>query len=376
MSPANSIEQLYRGHESSWSLYCSSNPDLVSLLEEKLPRLLSHEIPENVNQGVELLSSFDESALVAVLTLKGNSLQVTASYTSNAALIGRSVLSQVSQAGSSWRELYDLGCFDALLFLAMGEVSWNDLSEDIQQKLLSQLSELEVIPAGHFMMGALERDGDADDDEKPRHRVEISRSFLMGKYPVTQALYESVMGDNPSRFKAFSRPVETVSWFDAIRFCNALSEKEGIDCVYTIDGEDVSIDLSRNGYRLPTEAEWEYAARGGEEQLYAGSDNPDEVGWYRDNGGRETHPVGQKKANAFALYDMSGNVWEWCWDWYGEYTAPGSTDPVGPSKGYSRALRGGSWGSSASSMRSAFRGNSNPGSSAGGLGFRFFRSVP
>ena len=139
MSEAPTSQQLYSHHESSWSLYCSSNPDVVTILEDKLSRLLSHEVPENVNQGIEFLSSFDESALVTVLTLNGSSLQVTESYASNAAVIGRSVISQVSQPESSWKELYDLGSFDDLLLLSMGEAIWNDLSEEMQEKLLNQL---------------------------------------------------------------------------------------------------------------------------------------------------------------------------------------------------------------------------------------------
>jgi formylglycine-generating enzyme required for sulfatase activity len=173
------------------------------------------------------------------------------------------------------------------------------------------------------------------------------------------------MGDNPSHFTGDNLPVEQVNWFKAVEFCNKLSQNEGLAPAYTVNGEDVSWNRSANGYRLPTEAEWEYAARGGNGSpgnfTYAGSNNVDEVAWYNGNSGDKTHPVGTKKANGLGLYDMSGNVWEWCWDWYGDYSGSAQTDPVGVSSGSYRVLRGGgSWGSSALEVRSAYRSYLNP----------------
>jgi formylglycine-generating enzyme required for sulfatase activity len=243
--------------------------------------------------------------------------------------------------------------------------------------------EMVQISAGDFMMGALENDSDAYVDEKPRHKVTLTRDFMMGKYPVTQALWESVMGSNPSAFKGANRPVETVSWFEVVDFCNKLSKREGLEPAYTINGENVTCNWKAKGYRLPTEAEWEYSARAGESFKYAGSDTVDEVAWYSDNSdtgnGCETHPVGQKKPNGFGLYDMSGNVWEWAWDFLGSYSSTSQTDPTGPDSGSFRMFRGGSWCYGASSHR-----NTRVSSRFGGkftdrriiLGFRLSRISP
>jgi len=180
--------------------------------------------------------------------------------------------------------------------------------------------EFVAIPAGEFMMGS------DSFDEKPRHRVRITKRFEMGKYEVTQAQWKAAMGANPSTFKGDDRPVETVSWNDVQEFLKRLNA--------TDDGYR---------YRLPTEAEWEYAARAG--STADGVANVDEIAWYGENSGRETHPVGRKRANAWSLYDMLGNVWEWCADWHGAnyYASSPVDDPQGPASGTDRVVRGGSW---------------------------------
>jgi formylglycine-generating enzyme len=204
-------------------------------------------------------------------------------------------------------------------------------------------------------------------------------SFYIGKYEVTQEQYEKVMGKNPSSFKNSGKnaPVEQVSWYDAVEFCNKLSNKEGLQKCYSGSGNSIKCDFSKNGYRLPTEAEWEYAAKGGSKSKgykYSGSNNLDEVGWYGDNSGGKTHSVGGKKSNELGIYDMSGNVWEWCWDWYGSYSSNPQTDPRGPSSGSGRVNRGGCWFSIASRCRAAYRIDFSPGRSDNDLGFRLARS--
>ena len=231
----------------------------------------------------------------------------------------------------------------------------------------------ESVSGGTFQMGALPSDGEAWYNEKPRHKVKISSAMLVMKYPVTQVFYEGVMWCNPSRFQGVDRPVECVSWYDAVAFANALSERFGLNPAYEINGEDVVYDWKSNGWRLPTEAEWEYLARGGEEHLYSGSDDIDSVAWYIVNSGFGTHPVGQKQANGFGLYDMSGNVWEWCWDWYGDYSSGSVTDPRGPSSGSRWVNRGGSWFNDARYARASRRDYGFPSFRNLNLGFRLLR---
>lgn len=202
------------------------------------------------------------------------------------------------------------------------------------------------VKGGTFTMGATSEQGsEADSDEKPTHSVTLS-SFYICKYEVTQALWKAVMGSNPSSFKGDNLPVETVSWDDCQTFIRKLNAMTG------------------KNFRLPTEAEWEFAARGGNNSRgykYAGSNNIETVAWYDDNSGSKTHVVGTKSPNELGIYDMSGNVLEWCQDWKGSYSSASQTNPTGASSGSRRVLRGGSWYYGAGSCRSSNRDSGTPG---------------
>jgi formylglycine-generating enzyme required for sulfatase activity len=240
------------------------------------------------------------------------------------------------------------------------------------------------IPAGTFEMGNRGTFSGLS-WEKPVHTVTISRDFLMSKYEVTQKQYEEVMGTNPSNFKGENLPVETVSWYDAVEYCNKLSEKEGLDKCYSGSGTSIECDWNANGYRLPTEAEWEYAAKAGTiTDFYSGNlmndacspidGNLDSIGWYCGNSGNITQEVGQKAPNPFGLYDMSGNVYEWCWNRYADYTNTPETDPKGPAAMSSyRVIRGGSLENSAFLCRSAIRYTYFVYNSGRSIGFRVVR---
>ncbi len=183
-----------------------------------------------------------------------------------------------------------------------------------------------------------------------------------GVYPVTQAEYERVMGVNPSHFKNAGPtvPVEKVSWEDAQEFCRRLSELP-------------TEQEAGHVYRLPTEAEWEFACRAGSKTKWSFGDSESSLGdyaWYGSNSGKKTHPVGQKKPNARGLYDMHGNLWEWCFDWYGNYVTTPVDDPTGTAAGSGRVYRGGSWSGSAGHCRSAYRSGFAPGYRSVDLGFR------
>jgi formylglycine-generating enzyme required for sulfatase activity len=235
-----------------------------------------------------------------------------------------------------------------------------------------------AVPAGTYEVGCTASKSGCGSDEKPAHPVKLSRGVLMGQTEVTQGLWQSVMGSNPSHFKGcgLTCPVEQVSWVDAAKFANALSKKDGLEACYTISGDSVSWPrgLGCTGYRLPTEAEWEVAARGGRDSPYAGGSEVELVGWTRENSGRTTHPVGEKAANGYGLYDMTGNVWEWTWDWYGDYSRGVQVDPVGAGSGSNRVFRGGSWYISAAYARVANRNLGGPAVRSNFHGFRLARS--
>ena len=236
-----------------------------------------------------------------------------------------------------------------------------------------------TVPKGTFTMGSPPGEAGRGPDEV-QHMVTLSSDFLMAETEVTQRQYQNIMGFNPSKFQGDERPVEQVSWVDAVAYCNELSKKENLEPCYQINGGTVGWKdgVRCVGYRLPTEAEWEYAARAPATTVYSGSNNIDAVAWYLTNSGSMSHPVKTKQANDRGLYDLSGNVWEWVWDWYlANYESLPAIDPIGPGTGSSRVARGGSWASPEPRfMRVAARTSSTPTIFYSGWGIRLARSLP
>ena len=221
--------------------------------------------------------------------------------------------------------------------------------------LQNLINNMVYVEGGTFKMGATsEQKSEAGLDEIPAHKVILS-SFSIGRYEVTQEEWQAVMGSNPSYFKGSRKPVEKVSWNDCQEFIRKLNAMTG------------------KQFRLPTEAEWEFASRGGiksQGYKYSGSNNLNSVAWYADNSGNTTHDVGLKSPNELGIYDMSGNVWEWCSDWYGNYSSSSQTNPTGSYSGSGRVNRGGSWGSYTRNCRVSNRYDDAPGYRNGSLGFR------
>ena len=224
-----------------------------------------------------------------------------------------------------------------------------DLGNKVTMKLV-------LIPAGKFIMGSPEGEKARGNDEGPQCEVTISKGFYMGVYEVTQEQYEAVTGKNPSKFKGPANPVDSVGWADAVDFCGKLSEKTG------------------RKVRLPTEAQWEYACRAGTGTKFGFGDEDGDLrdyAWYIANSRDTTHPVGQKKPNAWGLYDMHGNVYEWCSDfWSGSYANAKTSNPEGPGSGTFRVLRGGSWHNYPQHCRSAYRNRGVPDNRHISYGFR------
>ncbi len=230
--------------------------------------------------------------------------------------------------------------------------------------------EMVEIGPGSFLMG--------DEDVNPIHKVNITKPFMMAATQVTQEIYRAVMGSNPDRFKGDDLPVERVSWFDAIEFCNTLSKMLNLETAYTRNGDNIVWNRDSPGFRLPTEAEWEYACRAGSTGMYACGDNEsdlEDMAWFNVNSAKKTHPVKTKEPNNWGLFDMHGNVWDWVWDCYGSYQGGLLQDPV-CSNGSNRVLRGGSWAYDARNCRSACRGGDRSGSRSGNFGFGFRLVLP
>jgi formylglycine-generating enzyme required for sulfatase activity len=222
------------------------------------------------------------------------------------------------------------------------------------------------------MMGSPGYENSRDDDETQRP-IQI-KGFYIGKYEVRQKEYMEVMGNNPSRFKGPNLPIEQISWYDALEYCNRLSIQEGLTPAYTINGTAVSWNRDADGYRLPTEAEWEYACRAGTNSAYSIIIKNNKQ--HANYNGKKTVDVGSFPPNTWGIYDMHGNVWEWCWDIYGPYSLAAQKNPDGATTGNYRVERGGSWSNNIRDLRSANRAYHDPAGRGAYLGFRVIRPAP
>ncbi len=254
----------------------------------------------------------------------------------------------------------------SLVILGMIQLGCGVLAQSPKEITNSIGMKLVLTPKGTFMMGSPESE-EARFEDETQHEVTISKDYYLGVHEVTQAQYEKVMGTKPSYFQgdeikgsSTNNPVESVSWLDAVEFCKKLSDLPEEKAAGRV-------------YRLPTEAEWEYACRAGSKSAYSFGESSKSLGdyaWFDGNSNNQTHPVGEKKANAWGLYDMHGNVWEWCSDWYGGYDNNSVSDPVGSREGSFRVIRGGSWLDDAAYCQSAIRYRIDPSSRSIIIGFR------
>ena len=306
-----------------------------------------------------------------------------------------SLVREIRNAISSKQYNALLSCVQRYAELKANDPEAQSLREKIEKLTTLTTSNgmiLRLIPSGKFYMGSHDSDEFMRNNEHPQHRVAITKPTYVGIYQVTQKQFNELMEYNPSTSVVCdTNPVDSVSWFSAVEFCNKLSEREGISPFYQIDeakrrvnksieSADVTV-LGGNGFRLPTEAEWEFACRAGSITPWCFGDLVLDVGqyaWYYDNAQLETHSVGGKKPNGWGLYDMHGNVMEWCNDWYNDFYYQQDLpeeDPMGPNDGLGRVLRGGAWQFGAEATRSAYRNSANPDSTSNVIGFRVVRNA-
>ena len=381
--------------------YAQSTSKLTEKEQRYIEELIHSHDPKYIQQGLSLLYGIDSSLPCRYLQLHNGQIDLIndfaesrLSFPSELSTILTANFLELFQKDPLWLPLWKLGAFDHMRKCFLHRQHWSEMQKNDQHWILDQVTQMELIPNGEFWMGALPEDKEAQPYEHPRHRVRISQDFWVSKFPVTAAWWHEVIGQNTCQYGNF-HPVIEVTWWDAVHFCNELSRQQGLQEVYPFlekyqfgDNhhsdylqwllERAAMEPKANGYRLLTEAEWEYAARGGEEHLYPGSNDWEEIALQLDLG--PGGMVGSRKANAFGLCDMAGMVNEWLWDVFDEKSYAQrkefSIDPVGRPQKESRyrVARGGDFHYGPSHFRCSHRNHFGVSYHFANCGFRIARN--
>lgn len=335
----------------------------VDLEWASLWQLLLHEDVSYNLQGMEMLTTFGSECLAMLMQMQKQQLVLlTEKKWRNPNVIMRWIVEHIHES-DIWEPFVNLGCWDTMIVHGFGGEAIAEVPEKFQKIFLEWSLKEVSIPLGSYLMGSRNCR-----DTQPIHEESITQAFAVCCTPVTQLLWFKIMQTQPSSFEGAHRPVESMTWWAALEFCNKLSIDKGLEPVYTWENEEATWDQNRNGYRLLTEVEWEYVARANKKTTYSGAQEIEKVAWYTQNSAQSSQIVGTKQANNFGLYDMSGNINEWCWDVYAENYHSGKKTDM-------RCVRGGSWGNSEEYLTVWNRLKTAPENSGYFLGFRICRSI-